>query len=494
MAQVVLVYPITGLDLKGVSVWLPLSVLNVAATLADDYDVAIIDQRVDPDWRGALRAALNPDTLVVGISCMTGTQIRHGLEAARVVRDADPSIPIVWGGNHPTLLPQQTAEHPLVDCVVIGEGEHTFRAFVEAREADRGNGAWKRIGQIAFREHGTIVQHGATGKEPFLDPDLLPPLPYHLVDVEQYVVNSFLFGKRVRSLPFISSTGCPFPCTFCCEPVLSSQRWRKMSAEVAFARVMSLVEKHRLDAVEFHDEEFFVDRRRGARIADMIGGRFQWYVQTRMDDLVALDEMVGLRTLESNGLRAVQPGLETGSPRILKMIRKQETVADYRDANRRLARTAISGTYNFMMGFPTETVDDLMASVDLALEMMDANPNAHISGFFMYTPTPGAKLYELALQDGFRPPDRLEGWTAFNRQHLESPWIGERRDLLETLLFTSKLVDGERIQAAFRNRPLVRRVLKRLGERYRRMWRRHAFRRSLDVRLLGKLARSYFGW
>jgi radical SAM superfamily enzyme YgiQ (UPF0313 family) len=494
MAQIVLVYPITGLDLPGVSVWLPLSVLTVAAPLVRDHDVVIVDQRVDPDWRRTLRSHLTQDTLAVGISSMTGTQIRHGLEAAREVRDADPGIPIVWGGNHGSLLPEQTAAHPLVDCVVIGEGEDTFRAFVEARESDRRNGRWKQLGQIAYREDGRVVQHGATGQEHFLDPDQVPPLPYHLVDVEKYVNNQFLFGRRVRSLPFITSTGCPYPCTFCCEPVLSSRRWRKMSPDVVMARVMDLVERFRLDAIEFHDEEFFVDRKRGARIAEMIGGRFDWYVQTRMDDLIALDEHVGLDVLEKHGLRAVQPGLETGSPRILKMIQKQETIADFRDANQRLARTTISGTYNFMMGFPTETLEDLMASVDLALEMMDTNPNAHISGFFVYTPCPGAKLYELALEDGFQPPDRLEGWTAFNRQHLESPWIADRKELLETLLFTSKLVDGQRIKAAFAHRPVVRAVLERLGARYRKMWRTHAFERSLDVRLLAKLARTYFHW
>lgn len=495
MAQVVLVYPVTGLDMPGVSVWLPLSVLNVASTLVEDYDVAIVDQRVDPDWRATLRGHLGDETLAVGISSMTGTQIRYGLEAAREVRAANPRIPIVWGGNHPTLIPAQTAAHPLVDCVVIGEGEKTFRAFVEAREADPSNGRWKTLGQIAFKdETGEVVQHGATGQEPFVEPDRMPPLPYYLVDVERYVTGKFVFGKRMRSLPFITSNGCPYRCTFCCQPVLSSRRWRKMTPEVAVERVMAMVDRYGLEAVEFHDEEFFVDHRRGARIAELIGGRFQWYVQTRMDDLIALDRKVGLDRLRDAGLRSVQPGLETGSPRILEMIVKEETIDDFREANRRLAGTGIASTYNFMMGYPTETHEDLMASIDLAMEMMDTNPHAHVSGFYVYVPYPGAALFDLAVKDGFRPPDSLEGWAVFNRQHLESPWIEGRRDLLETILLTSKLVDGDRVIAAFRDRPLVRETLRLLGARYRKKWRRHDFRMTTDIRLLSTLTRSYFHW
>ena len=141
---------------------------------------------------------------------------------------------------------------------------------------------------------------------------------------------------------------------------------------------MRLKEEYNLDAIEFHDEEFFVDRRRGALIAEMIAGDYQWYVQTRMDDLLALD----LDALERGGLRVVQPGLETGSARILEMIQKGETIEQFRLANSKLASTSIRCTYNFMMGYPTETERDLEDTVDFALELIEANPNASVAGFY----------------------------------------------------------------------------------------------------------------
>ena len=134
MANVVLIYPSTGLDIKDVSVWLPLSVLHVASNLVKDYDVVIVDQRIDENWKSKLSAALGQETLCVGISSMTGTQIKGGLSAAQYVRELAPELPIVWGGNHPTLVPHSTVMHPLVDIVVLGEGEITFRRCVEALE------------------------------------------------------------------------------------------------------------------------------------------------------------------------------------------------------------------------------------------------------------------------------------------------------------------------------------------------------------------------
>ena len=363
MAEIVLIYPITGLDLKGVSVWLPMSVLAVASGVVDSYDTAVIDQRVAADWRGDLRAALGPETLCVGISTMTGAQIGHALEAARLVRELCPGLPIVWGGNHPTLLPEQTARHPLVDIVVMGEGERTFRALVDALRAGRD---WRSVADIAYKSGGSVRTQGSPYS--FADPEMFSELPYHLINIEHYINSGLGFGSATRAkriLPFISSFGCPHPCAFCCQPVLSGRRWRCMSAAKTAERASHLVERFGLDAVEFFDEEFFADRKRGVEISERIAGRFSFLIQTRMDDLLNVD----LPSLERSGLVAVQPGIESGSDRILELIRKHETVAQYRRANRTLAGTGIRATYNFMMGFPGETHEDLQQSVDLALEM-----------------------------------------------------------------------------------------------------------------------------
>ncbi|MBL4889328.1 MAG: cobalamin-dependent protein, partial [Candidatus Lindowbacteria bacterium] len=227
MADVVFVYPSTGLDIKGVSVWLPLAILNVAAVLVGDYDVKIVDQRVGnpDDWKRELRDAITSDTLCVGISSMTGTQIKGGIKAAQLTREINPDLPIVWGGNHPTLVPGTTAQHDCVDIVVLGEGESGMRRLVEALEKKKD---WRSLPDLAYlNDEGEVVKTG-TGTDPstFVEQDELPTLPYHLVNVEDYISGPLIFGRKLRALPYIGSMCCPFSCTFCCQPVLSGRRWR----------------------------------------------------------------------------------------------------------------------------------------------------------------------------------------------------------------------------------------------------------------------------
>ena len=221
----------------------------------------------------------------------------------------------------------------------------------------------------------------------------------------------------------------------------------------------------------------------------MIGGEYEWYVQTRMDDLLRLD----LDMLERNGLRVVQPGLETGSRRILEMIKKQETLDDFYRANQKLAATGIKSTYNFMMGYPTENDEDVNSTVDLAMRLLEENPNASVSGFYVFVPYPGSELYDLAVQDGFQPPNTLEGWSVFNRQHLDTPWIQNRMGKLEMVMYSSKFIDGQRLKNAFPN-PLAQFTIEGLSKMYRWRWRRHWFTKTPDIDLMAFAAKHVFNW
>ena len=341
----------------------------------------------------------------MGISSMTGPQIKFGLQAARVVKETGSDAEDVKG--------------------------------------------------IVFKKDGQIIK---TEPEAPLDLNELPEPPYHLVDVEDYVGSQGRFqGEAERSLIFISSRGCPWQCAYCCNPKLSKRRWRSMSAEKTYERAIKLVEKYNLDAITFHDEEFLVSRSRAEKIAHLIGGQFKWWIQGRMDRLKDMD----LSYLEKNGLCEVQPGIESGSDRILEMIKKGETVEDMLEANRALAKTNILPLYNFMVGFPTETHEELMQTVDLALRLLDENPKAQISGFYIFVPYPGTELFDL-----------------------KTPWVKDNEELFRNLIFSSKWVDGTRLQyrlkTAFRGLPIPLFFCEYLGRFYRRKWRKHIFRTCID--------------
>jgi radical SAM superfamily enzyme YgiQ (UPF0313 family) len=267
-----------------------------------------------------------------------------------------------------------------------------------------------------------------------------------------------------------------------------------MSPKKTFKQVLNLVDRFNLDAVAFHDEEFLIDGARAEKIAALIDGKFRWWIQGRMDGLRRVD----LTKMEKGGLCAVQPGIESGSERILKLIKKGETVVDMLEANRRLAQTSIEPLYNLMMGFPTETYDELMQSVDLTIQLLDENPRAQISGFYVLVPYPGTEIFDLAIEHGFNAPDSLEKWAVFHRQHLATPWIQHRLDLFETIMFTSKLIDGTRLERRLRQAlgrilvPLF--PLQYLAKFYKWRWRNHNFNRNLDIKLMHWARKKFFRW
>ncbi len=479
MADIVLFYPRTGFDIQKLSVDIPLSILAAASLAVKDFDVVLIDQRTDPNWRQTLIREVEAQPLLLGVSSMTGKQISSGLEAARVAREVDRRVKIVWGGVHPTLLPEQTLENQFVDIIVRGEGEATLSDLAQALDKKK---SLATVAGIGYKENGEIF---LTEKRDHLDLNTLPPLPYHLIDMEAYVGSQGRFeDNATRSLIYISSRGCPWQCTFCCNPKLSARRWRALDADQLYDQVSGLVQKYNLDAITFHDEEFLVDKKRSEKVAEMIGGKFDWWIQARMDRLLNAD----VEKLAAGGLMAVQPGIESGSDRILKMIKKGETVAHIKEANRKLASTPIVPLYNFMMGFPGETKEELDMTVDLALDLIKDNANAEVSGFYVFVPYPGTELFDAAVERNFVPPATLEEWAQYNRQHLDTPWVQQNRDDIENLIFMAKLVDGKRIikraKQALPYAPIPAGVFDFFTKKVRRKWEQHDYGHAFETRAL----------
>ena len=209
--DVVLIFPKSSWDIVNVTTRLPLALLYIASNLEHHHiHTKIIDQRVDPEWEGNLAAALADKPHWVGISSMTGQQILWGLKAARLVRQADPSIPIVWGGCHPGILPEQTLEHPLVDVVVVGEGEEISLALTKAFSEQGAAADLSTIPGLYYTDAGN--QPVSTGKASIVDLDELPPLDYGLIETRHYILPEI---RDTRSLQIQSSRGCPMRCHYC---------------------------------------------------------------------------------------------------------------------------------------------------------------------------------------------------------------------------------------------------------------------------------------
>jgi anaerobic magnesium-protoporphyrin IX monomethyl ester cyclase len=413
--KVLLVYPNTGSQARNVSLTAPLPLLYLASHLKD-YAVAIFDQRIDPPEKLEYLLAQSPTC--AGFSIMTGVQISAALELAETTKRS--GIPTVFGGVHATLLPHQTQEDSRVDHVVAGEGEISFRKLVAA---------------LAAGENSPPV---VFGEEPDLNAG--EDVPWELVDAENYIRNIQIEG---RSLPFLFSRGCPFACTFCCNPVISKRRWRSGHIERAVEQLNRLVDRFRLDAVMFFDENLAAIPRVFQELASNIGGRFRWFAQVRANSLLRHD----LPRLRQMGAGRFSCGLESGSPRVLDRIKKQETVEEYVEANRRLADSGISVWYNYIVGFPFESTDDVRSTVDLALQMLDENPHADNNTFYVFTPYPGSELGEEYLRSYM--PTSLAPWADFGRHNFAGSWHApEKLKLYERICFSSKFV-GRKLSRAY---------------------------------------------
>jgi anaerobic magnesium-protoporphyrin IX monomethyl ester cyclase len=429
MADVILVFPRTGMDKKAWGCCLPLSLLHVASTIAGEFDVKIIDQRVDADWKKTLTSLISDRTICVGISSMTGRQICNGLEISKFVKNIRKAIPIVWGGIHPTLMPQQTIENPYIDYVVMGEGEFSFQSLV--RRLSNG-GSPKGIPGIIWKDRDGI---GSTPFENNFCLDDLPEMPYSLLDMKNYIspkISTYDFARR--ALPFLSSRGCPYSCIYCAQAAMYKSRYRKMLPENVYSRVSKLVNDFQLDCVDFYDDEFAVDPAWITKISELIHGQFMWTCQARMDDLARLD----LKRLYRNGLRVAKVGLESGSNKILNYLKKRETVEIYIETNKKLADAHIVSQYNFMIGYPNENIEDIYATVDLALKLLEDNPYAVINSFAILTIYPGTEISMIAQKEyGMDLPDKLEDWASINRQNITTPWAVKERNTYLYLQYSS---------------------------------------------------------
>jgi len=461
---------------------LPLGLLCPATPLHEDgYRVEVIDQFAEPEWEARFERALEHRPTCLGVTCMTGPQILRAVEGSRRFKQRHPDVPVVWGGIHASLLPEQTLASPWIDIVVSGEGEKTFPELVRALE----NGTpLADVKGISYKQDGEVK---TTPPRPFVNLDEEPPVAYQLVDVDRY--RRKVFGRDHVTLN--TSRGCTFACKFCWDPVFHMRRWRAMSAETVLDQMKRVIRDYDIRGFLFSDDHFFIDMERAYKIFEGIVredlGVTIGKAQIRADTICRMDEDF-LDLVVRAGVRRFTVGVESGSARILELIKKQVTVEQVMHANEMIAPTPIVPLYLFMMGLPTETPDDLRQSIELADALIEKNPKSGKS-FNIYTPYPGTELFDTAVEHGLKVPERLEDWASFNFRnvHPDAGWITpEMRRLVENLDFPLMFL-GSNFTSPFRQ---TNPVVVALGRLYAPLARRRV--RDLDVRfpLESKLVKS----
>jgi len=359
---------------------------------------------------------LTEGVICAGISTLTGEQIKYGLEAAEKIRAINPDIPIVWGGIHPSIIPEQTIQHSLVDYVICGEGEEAFPDFLNNLVKD---GNLEDVQNLVYLKDGEPV---VNPRRPFLNFNKRNNLPYDLLKLSRYQT-----GTRIE---YQSSRGCPHGCSFCYNKGFNMFKWRFKDPEIVLDELESLKKRFGSEYLFYVDDEFFISKKRATAIIQGLIDRgidFKWKASIRIEVLNKYSNEM-FEMIYKSGCFEMSTGAESGAPKILEFVKKKITVDNILESARHTRESLLSPQYSFMSGFPGETMEDLYMTIDCIDELWKINKKIKINGLFFATPFPGTEFYEAALKANYKPPESLDEWQNIDiiMSYKNVPYISDK--------------------------------------------------------------------
>jgi len=412
----------------------PLGIMAIASVLRNKgHEVGIIDLREIELKKQSLKEEIEKHSPeIVGISAIT-TEAPSLHTIARLVKEVDKKTFVIAGGPHASSFTQKVLSDPNIDCVVIGEGEETAHDLVDAivRKRDLGE-----VRGIAYRKNGGVL---LTPARPYIDDlDALPFPAWDLVDLDFYGRYRSMASVGLRKyMTLFTSRACPYRCIYCHN--LFGKNYRTRSPENVLQEMEILVKDHGIEEFEILDDIFNLDIPRAHAICDLIIKKklrigFSFPNALRGDRL----PFDLLRKFKDAGLNFTSIAVETASPRLQKLIKKNLNLDKIREAIRELHKLRVFTRGFFMLGFPTETREEMLSTIRFAIE--SELPSAM---FFIVTPFEGTEMeeqfhekiqeksYSFAGYDYFTAPFNLSQENTKDVQRLQryavfrfnaSPW------------------------------------------------------------------------
>jgi len=316
---------------------------------------------------------------IFGFSAMTAAY-KRAMVVSKRVKELYPDSIVCIGGVHASAIPDEVMSNEHVDIVVRGEGElilpDLYRCIKEGR-------SFTDIENISYRQNGKIVHNNIASV--IDDLDSLPPFPYHR------------FTSKKYDLGFVvSSRGCPYGCIFCSNRVTTGMKYRYRPPISIVDDLEVLYHRHGKTFILFLDDNFLVNKKRIYALIDEIRQRgldnkMTFSFQARGDNA----DYALFKDLYSSGFKSVFFGMETASNRIMKLIKKGETVEQCINAVRMAKELGFHVSAAFIYGFPTETHSDRINCARLSKEL-----EIDMARFNNATPYPGTELYQIAKKEG----------------------------------------------------------------------------------------------
>ncbi len=357
----------------------PLGLAFIAAVLEEaGLEVKVLDYVVFPYSQTLLADEIKTfRPALIGLTAVTMT-FDTAIEVVKDTKAIDPNITTLMGGPHVTFRAEATlAEHPELDGIVLGEGEETIAELARAIEQNR---SWSTIPGLVYRNSQETVHTGH--KSPSIDIDTLPRPARHLLPLGRYRALNL-------SISMTTSRGCPFKCIFCVGRKMVGSRVRYRNPIKVVDEMESLA-AYGFNQINLADDLFTANANHCSAVCNEIvrrGLKVKWTSFARVDT-VSLGVLKKMRTA---GCTAVSFGVETGSPAILKTIRKGITLEQVVAAVKLCTRVGLQPHASFILGLPGETEQTLKETLAFG-EELEALGVAY--GFHLLAPFPGTAVRE----------------------------------------------------------------------------------------------------
>ncbi len=376
----------------------------LATAIRKRHEVAILDcikENIPVERLESILRRNPPD--VLGLQCYTFDLqfVLKALEAAKRVRRG---MVTVVGGPHPSALPEdlfRTAGENL-DFAFVGEAETGLPLLLDGLQD--GQADYRAIPGLVWRDNGRIRSKLPAFPE---DLDALGMPAWDIIRPETYPESQHgAFYRQFPIAPVMVTRGCPYPCTFCAGHVVSGRKIRRRSAGHVLGEIQYLYREFGIREFHIVDDNFTQDRAYAKALLRQLKAAnlgMSWAVPNgvRMDTLD--EELLGL--MKDTGLYLISLGIESGSDRMLKLMRKGMTKDGIRASVQMIRRAGVDMAGFFILGYPGETVGTIRETIRFSAGLPLKRAN-----YFTYLPFPGSESFRM-LQAGGKLKD--VDWTHF---------------------------------------------------------------------------------
>jgi anaerobic magnesium-protoporphyrin IX monomethyl ester cyclase len=356
--------------------WIHHGLASMGSSLkSKGYDVKLIDMRTLDSWEHFKKIIENINSEIIGIS-ISNVDYKVAMKAVEIIKGAKPSTKIIVGGLNPTIFPEIYQNNEKIDYIVTGEGEITLLKIIQGIE--------NNISVPKFNK----------GEKP--DLNKLPWVDRTLFDYSRELKCSYAPGQEPPTVTMIAGRGCPYQCTYCqpAESLTYGRPQRMRSPQNVISELRTLKNKYDFKSINFWDDTFTLNKEWIFEFCDL-------YEKEKLDatiaacsraDIICRNEDM-IKRLSEIGLKWLTIGFESGSQRILNLIKKGTTVEQNYKAASICKKYGIKIIATFMLGLPTETKSEQWATAKMIIETQPEYPL-----LFYFLPIVGTEIYDLCKE------------------------------------------------------------------------------------------------